>query len=144
MQQSETLKKFEENPSPTWFLRPCGFLTQKKNQQYILNLVIDYCQEDIEIGEDEHGDKIIVKGVTKIPDIGLLDEIINFHYGGNFDKLIAFGHALAWARYLDSLNIMPKVKKKYTNDSTYKKQMRQDKLRAKSPYSYGNYKLYKT
>ena len=121
-----------------------GLNPNEKNQQYILNLVIDYCQEDIEIGEDEHGDKIIVKGVTKIPDIGLLDEIINFHYGGNFDKLIAFGHALAWARYLDSLNIMPKVKKKYTNDSTYKKQMRQDKLRAKSPYSYGNYKLYKT
>ena len=120
-----------------------GLNPNEKNQQYILNLVIDYCQEDIEIGEDEHGEKIIVKGVTKIPDIGLLDEIINFHYGGNFDKIVAFGHALAWARYLDSLNIMPKVKKKYTNDSTYKKQMRQDKLRAKSPYSYGNYKLYK-
>jgi hypothetical protein len=120
-----------------------GLNPNEKNQQYILNLVIDYCQEDIEIGEDEHGDKIIVKGVTKIPDIGLLDEIINFHYGGNFDKLIAFGHALAWARYLDSLNIMPKVKNKYTNDSTYKKQVRQDKLRSKSPYSYGDYSLYK-
>lgn len=121
--------KFGLNPNP-------------KNQQYILNLVINYCQEDIIIGEDENGLKITVKGVTRINDIALLDEIINFNYTGNFDRIISFGHSLAWALYLDSLNIMPKPKIN-REDNEYRKQVRKQQLRNKSPYSYKKFNPYR-
>lgn len=111
-----------------------GLNPNPKNQQYLLNLVINYCNEDIEIGEDEEGNKIIVKGVTRIPDIYLLEEIIGFNYTGNFDRITAFGHALAWARYLDFLRIMPepKINKR---ESTYQKQLRKNLYKKNSPYS---------
>lgn len=111
-----------------------GLNPNPKNQQYLLNLVINYCNEDIEIGEDEEGNKIIVKGVTRIPDIYLLEEIIGFNYTGNFDRITAFGHALAWARYLDFLRIMPEPKIR-KEDSTYQKQLRKNRHRHNSPYS---------
>lgn len=110
-----------------------GLPPTPKNQQYLLNLVIHYCQEEINMGEDENGDAIIVKGVERIPDIYLLDEIIGFKYGKNHDRIISFGHALAWARYLDSMNIMPKVREN-TDSNQYRKQVRQNKLKNKSPY----------
>lgn len=109
-----------------------GLPPTEKNQQYLLNLVIHYCQEEINLGKDENGDEIIMKGVERIPDIYLLDEIIGFKYGKNHDRIIAFGHALAWARYLDSLHIMPKVTK--DRDEDYDKASMKQKLKKQSPY----------
>lgn len=109
-----------------------GLSPTQVNQEYLLKLVIQYCQEVIELGEDENGDKIVMKGVERIPDIYLLDEIIGFKYGKNHDRIIAFGHALAWARYLDKLGIYPKVKVEKTSE--YQKQVRKQKLKNRSPY----------
>lgn len=118
-----------------------GLPPTEKNQQYLLNLVITYCQEEIDLGEDANGDRIIMKGVERIPDIYLLDELITFKYGKNHDRILAFGHALAWARYLDSLHIMPKVKKEKNRE--YEVESRKQSMRNKSPYSTKRFNPYK-
>ena len=118
-----------------------GLPPTTKNQQYLLSLVIDYCNEDINLGTDDNGDEIVIKGVERIPDIYLLDEIIGFKYGGNHDRIIAFAHALAWARYLDKLNVMPKIKRDRT-DNAYRKQVRKNKLKNKSMYPTKRYNPY--
>lgn len=89
-----------------------GLPPTPKNKEYLLKLAISYCWEEIEVGIDEDGVPITDLGVIRIKDIGLLKEIVDFMTGDNFDRLTSFQHALAWARYLDSLRIMPKVKVK--------------------------------
>ena len=88
-----------------------GLPPTPKNQQYLLNLTIDYCKEILNVEEDESGVIRTTLGITKIKDLGLLEEIIGFNYSGNYDRLVSFGHALAWARYLDYLGVMPSVRK---------------------------------
>jgi len=111
-----------------------GLNASAKNKDYILKVVISYCNEDIVVGQDAEGNDIVKKGVTRIPDIALLQEIIMFNYSGNFDRITSFGHALCWARYLDSLGVMPKVKRN-TNTNAYKKQQRKTRIKHRSPYS---------
>lgn len=82
------------------------------NQKYLLNLVISYCDEDVIMFDEDLNKEVVRKGVCRIQDIHLLDEIINYNNSGNFDRIISFGHALAWARYLDSIHQMPKVRQK--------------------------------
>ena len=111
-----------------------GLNPSSKNKDYLLKLAISYCNEDIVVGTDENGNDIVKKGVTRIPDIALLKEIIDFNYSGNFDRLTSFSHALAWQRYLDSLGIMPKVKLN-RKDNEFRKQMRRHRIKHNSPYS---------
>ena len=111
-----------------------GLPPTEKNKEYLLKLVIDYCNEDIHLGEDEDGNQIYIKGIERIPCIYLLDELIGFKYGRNCDRITAFGHALAWARYLDGLGIMPKVKKN-TQEDSYKREVKSEKLKNRSPYT---------
>lgn len=86
------------------------------NQRMIYNLVMQYCWEDVVVGFDDDGNEITQKGVYRIPDIELLDEIIAFGPGVNTDRLIAFGHALALARYYDDMNYMPKSSTEKANE----------------------------
>lgn len=92
-----------------------GLPPTPKNKEYLLKLVIDYCWEEIIIGYDEDNEPITDIGVTRIKDIGLLEEIIDFMNGDNFDRITSFAHALAWARYLDFLNVLPNPKQKKTS-----------------------------
>lgn len=78
------------------------------NQRMLYNTVIQYCWENVIIGYDEDGNEITQKGIYRIPDIELLDEIISFGPGVNTDRIIAFAHALALAKYYDDMNFMPK------------------------------------
>jgi hypothetical protein len=81
--------------------------------EYIMRLVVDYAWS--EFGEKEVSNASSAKttrkvlGVEMIPDIYLLDEIIHFRHGLNVDRIVAFGHALALARYYDSCNYVPKT-----------------------------------
>mgnify|MGYP000638818586 CR=1 FL=1 len=65
----------------------------------LFNTVIQYCWEDVVVGYDDDGNEITQKGIYRIPDIELLDEIIAFGPGTNTDRIIAFGHALLLAKY---------------------------------------------
>jgi len=84
-----------------------GIYPTKANQDYLFSLFVDYCKEEHEIDIDEDGNRITKLGVEFIEDVELLKEIINYKKGGNHDRMIAFEHALAWARYLDKEEIRP-------------------------------------
>lgn len=84
-----------------------GLAPTVPNQRMLFNTVIQYCWEDVVIGYDDDGNEITQKGIYRIPDIELLDEIIAFGPGVNTDRIIAFGHALLLAKYYDDMGYMP-------------------------------------
>lgn len=91
------------------------------NQRMLFSAVLQYCWEEIIVGYDEDGNEIKQKGIYRIDDIELLDEIIAFGPGVNTDRIIAFGHALLLARYYDDMNFMPESPVKKYNEAVRKK-----------------------
>jgi hypothetical protein len=94
------------------------------NKTYMFNILIDYCTAEHVIGIDDDGNEIIKYGVEYILDIALLKEMLSYKKGGNFDRITAFMHALAYARELDKNNVRPQEKRKpteYNNISGPKK-----------------------
>lgn len=84
-----------------------GLAPTVPNQRMLFNTVIQYCWEDVVVGYDDDGNEITQKGIYRIPDIELLDEIVAFGPGVNTDRIIAFGHALLLAKYYDDMGYMP-------------------------------------
>lgn len=84
-----------------------GLAPTVPNQRMLFNTVVQYCWEDVVVGYDDDGNEITQKGIYRIPDIELLDEIIAFGPGTNTDRIIAFGHALLLAKYYDDMGYMP-------------------------------------
>lgn len=102
-------KTVNPNSNPSTKL---GYYPTEKNVNYLLSLTISYAWEKVVVGYEEDGVTPIEKlGVEFIPCIDLLEEMINYKPGENHDRLRAFGSALAWARHLDKMNVMPRVKK---------------------------------
>lgn len=98
-----------------------GLAPTVPNQRMLYNLIIQYCWEDVTIGYDDDGNEIKQKGIYRIPDIELLDEIIAFGPGVNTDRIIAFAHALALAQYYDDMNYMPKSTTEKMNEEKREK-----------------------
>lgn len=84
-----------------------GLAPTVPNQRMLFNTVIQYCWEDVVVGYDDDGNEITQKGIYRIPDIELLDEIIAFGPGTNTDRIISFGHVLLLAKYYDDMGYMP-------------------------------------
>lgn len=82
-----------------------GLYPTPKNTQHVINRVLQYCNEELVLGEDDNGNLKTDLGVTRIPDIYLLEEITRYYQGGNFDRIVAFGHALCWAEWLDEMRV---------------------------------------
>jgi hypothetical protein len=107
------------NPRAT-FTNRYGLPPTVQNKEYIMRLVEIYCWE--EVGEEDLHmpdgslQKRKICGVERIPDICLLDEIIAYRPGLNVDRIVAFGHALALARYYDNLKIVPKTEEEYRRE----------------------------
>lgn len=108
------------------------------NQRMLFNTVIQYCWEDIVVGYDDDGNEITQKGIYRIPDIELLDEIIAFGPGTNTDRIISFGHALLLAKYYDDMGYMPEsTTQKENQKKRERKKMEQVKgftVRRHNPY----------
>lgn len=108
------------------------------NQRMLFNIVIQYCWEDVVVGYDDDGNEITQKGIYRIPDIELLDEIIAFGPGVNTDRIIAFGHALLLAKYYDDMGYMPEsTTQKENQKKRERKKMEQVKgftVRRHNPY----------
>lgn len=108
------------------------------NQRMLFNTVIQYCWEDVVVGYDDDGNEITQKGIYRIPDIELLDEIIAFGPGVNTDRIIAFGHALLLAKYYDDMGYMPEsTTQKENQKKRERKKIEQVKgftVRRHSPY----------
>ncbi len=73
----------------------------KASKKYLQNLFADYCNEEFEV-ETEDGEIITIKGVQRIDDIWLLEEIINWAEGKNCDRLTAIYGAYGFLSYLQS------------------------------------------
>jgi hypothetical protein len=85
-----------------------GIFPTKQNNDYMFDLLIDYCKEPHVIGIDDNGNEIVKYGVEYIEDIDLLKEMLSYRKGGNFDRISAFKQALAYARELDKTSVRPK------------------------------------
>lgn len=106
----------------------------------LFNLFLDYCNEEF-VTFDELGREVILKGVQKIDDIWLLEEIINYSENGNFDRITAAMGGFGYIHYLESIHVRPKIIKE-TSEETQKNQQIHHKH---SIYGNGKYrsKLYK-
>lgn len=115
-----------------------GLAPTVPNQRMLFNTVIQYCWEDVVVGYDDDGNEITQKGIYRIPDIELLDEIIAFGPGINTDRIIAFGHALLLAKYYDDMGYMPEsTTQKENQKKRERKKMEQVKgftVRRHNPY----------
>ena len=98
-----------------------GLPPTRQNQNMIINAVLQYCWEDVIVGYDEEGNEITEKGIYRIDDIELLDEIVAFGPGVNTDRIIAFGHALVLAKYYDDMGFMPKSPTERQNEEKVKR-----------------------
>ena len=85
-----------------------GIYPTSHNKQYLINLVLEYTNEQQIVGYDDTGKPIIKTGMDYIEDYWLLQEMIDYNPDANVDRIVAFGHALAWARRLDREGIRPK------------------------------------
>lgn len=115
-----------------------GLSPTTKNKEYLMKIIVQYCWEIIESYMDKDGSIVSVLGIERINDVQLLDEIIAYKPGKNVDRIVAFAHALAWARYLDDIRVLPKAKKeKATEKQREEREMRKTLLKEKvrTPYS---------
>lgn len=110
-----------------------GLNTSAVNQRYIFGLVQNYTNEWITIGHNEEGEELTRRGIVRIPDPGLLQELTEYYPGMNADRLVAFGHALALADYWDSMGWYPK--KKVMEDDEMVKRYKAEQLQFNSVYS---------
>lgn len=115
-----------------------GLAPTVPNQRMLFNTVIQYCWEDVVVGYDDDGNEITQKGIYRIPDIELLDEIIAFGPGTNTDRIISFGHALLLAKYYDDMGYMPEsTTQKENQKKRERKKIEQVKgftVRRRNPY----------
>lgn len=67
----------------------------------LFNLFVDYCNEEFEV-EQEDGTVLFLKGVQRIDDIWLLEEIIQWSENSNVDRITAAMGACGYIHFLNS------------------------------------------
>lgn len=77
------------------------------NNQYRLNMAVDYCKERHTIGIDNEGNEIVKYGVDYIDDVDLLKELLSYTKKGNFDRYTGWSHALVNCREMDKKGVRP-------------------------------------
>lgn len=104
----------EINPNTSTGGRVYGLAATKPNINYCMSLFYEYCKEEIQVGTNKDtGDPIKKLGVTRILDPMLLEEIIKYsNKGGNYDRIVAFRHCLAYAYHLDKYFPISKIDEK--------------------------------
>jgi hypothetical protein len=99
--------RLAQDINPTGFIKGSekGLSPTIRNQKYGMELCVSYAIEEIVTNAGE-----IKLGVTRIPDPMLLEEMIHYRakstasrgiHDGNFDRIIAFYHALILIEHLD-------------------------------------------
>jgi len=96
------------NPN-TKSIRAKGLSASTVNQRHYMNLMYSETKDE-HITVDETGQEHIQMGIYRIPDVMLLEEMLQYRgkaasskgvHDGNYDSIIAFGHCLTLARYFD-------------------------------------------
>ena len=103
-------------------------------KRYLFDLFVEYCKEEFEI-ELETGEIVVVKGVQRIDDIGLLDEIINWSENSNVDRITAVMGAYGYMHYLQSSNRW-RVKEYISNEERERIEMERKKNNTKPKKSF--------
>lgn len=107
----------EINPTTKASGRTYGIAATVPNINYCMSLFYEYCKEDIQVGTDKiTGNPIKKLGITRILDPMLLEEIIKYNKDGNYDRIVAFRHALAYAYHLDKYFPMTAIDEKVNNN----------------------------
>lgn len=70
-------------------------------KKHLFNLFVDYCNEEFQV-ENEEGDLITLKGVQRIDDIVLLDEIMKYSENANVDRITSAMACVSYMHYLQS------------------------------------------
>ena len=107
--------------------------TSKKT---LFRLFVEYCNEEYTF-ENEDGNMISVKGVQRIDDIGLLDEIIQYNENLNVDRITAAMGAIGYAHYLVSSFLFKPPTNQIQRDDN-KQQIKKTKSHNTSFYSSKN------
>lgn len=93
----------EVSPNTSIRNRPKGLPPTPRVINHCMGLTYDYCLEEIEgLGPD--GNPVKVLGVTRIKDRMLLIEMKNYSAEGNFDRIVAFRHVLAYDHHLQKIS----------------------------------------
>lgn len=71
-----------------------------------MNLLYDYCNEEIEVGQNLDGSPIIKLGLARIKHRMLLKEMLGYGKGVNADRIVSFRHALVYDQSLTKSNPM--------------------------------------
>ncbi|XAI97418.1 hypothetical protein [Leptolyngbya phage Lbo-JY46] len=95
----------EISPNTSIVGRVKGLPATPKVQGFWMNLLVQYTQEEIIVGADPITHAPIKKlGIYRINDPVLLKEMIAYSKDANVDRIVAFGHALAYDAYLEKHN----------------------------------------
>lgn len=86
---------------PNNLKRKTGFTPSAPVKKHIFDLFVDYCNQEFE-AEQEDGKIINIKGVQRIDDVELLEEIIQYTEHSNVDRIISASAAVAYIHYLQS------------------------------------------
>lgn len=107
--------------------RAYGWNPTTKNINHMMGKLINYATEEIVV-ENKDGSKRTILGLERIPDIGILDEMINYKKGDNFDRLRSFGSALMYAEYLDATWHTPKPPKRKEEEEEKRRPKRRNEM----------------
>ena len=87
---------------------------------FCMDLLLEYCSEELVIDYDMDGNPIKALGLIRITDIMLLKELIAYRKGANADRIVAFRHILAYdthlEKYYSSANLTNTPKKDFIGD----------------------------
>lgn len=107
----------EINPKTSITGRTKGLPATTPVQNFCMNLLYQYCKEDIHIGIKEDGTPLIAMGLVRFKDQVLIREMLAYRKDGNFDRIIAFYHALACNVYFNKIYPVVRVE---TNEEPVK------------------------
>ena len=113
--------------------RDIGLPATKPVINHCMALLLEYCKEEITIGYDDMGLPVKRMGLIRIPDPMLCEELINYRDGGNFDRIVAMRHVIAYDESLMKYKKIVKVNQE--------EEERQEQISYKmNPFIIGSYK----
>lgn len=136
-----TFAKSKDARSNAKLQKKYGLFPTAGNNEYRMNVLVDWCWEQHTVGIDDSGREIVKYSVEFLDDIELLYELKDWQKGKNSDRKEAFSHALLYAHLLDVDNVRPKSLKHKSNvlrsGASYEDQTRMQNKPTKqlSPYS---------
>lgn len=93
-----------------------GLYPTTGNNETRMNYLFEWAKESHVVGIADDGTEISKLSVEFIDDPYLLQEMIDFKDGGNFDRISAFSHALILCREHDKNNVRPVEENKKRNE----------------------------